>query len=263
MPPGGKGTGDPDDDARPRRIRRPTAPAGGPAPRAEGDLLQATRDGDIEAMTMFLEEAETHVLFSVNATDRFGRSLLWYACTNGHLEAVRLLVDRGANVHVCDLIGWQPLHLACHHGHPEIAKLLLDYGSEHDVKTYAGQTPRWLAHSNAKPGCGKYSEKHAQIAAHLEQLGGTLGLPPAEWVHPRRPRVKRKIPPDEIRVNLEDGERYCISELIQRYVVKEEMYTEEECENFFRDTMVMPAENHAAWMLPPAPRFPLGENKYG
>merc|ERR1719272_1614842 len=51
-------------------------------------------------MRNFLEEAETHVLFSVNATDRFGRSLLWYACTNGPLESVRLLLEHGANVHM-------------------------------------------------------------------------------------------------------------------------------------------------------------------
>jgi len=238
-------------------------PTGGPAPAADNDLLMAVRGGDAEAAEMSLAQAEEHPLFSIDAADRFGRSLIWYAVTNGHLAIARLLLDRGASVNCRDLVGWMPLHTACFHGRPEVARLLLERGADLDAKTYAGQTPRWLAQSKARPGTGKLSQMHAEIGVLLEELGGSLGLPPQDWVNPRRPRQRRPIPPNEIRCCLEDGERYTISELIKAYVYEKEMYTEEECEDYFRKDMHFPADDHDAWLAAPMALLVPGENKFG
>merc|ERR1719414_2279426 len=129
-------------------------------------------------MRTLLAQAEEHPLFSVDAADRCGRSLLWYAAVNGHLQATALLLERRADVACRDLVGWMPLHHACYHGSTELVRLLLERKAEVDSKTNAGQTPRWLAPS----------ETHAEIAALLEELGGTLGLPPRDWVNPRQTR---------------------------------------------------------------------------
>jgi len=214
-------------------------------------------------MRAFLLEAEKHALFHVDAADRFGRSLLWYAATNGHTEAVRLLLDRGARSSARDMVGWMPLHAACYHGHVDVARLLLERRAEVDARTHAGQTPRWLAHSNAKPGCGAPSAAHRQLASLLAELGGSLGLPPKDWVNPRRPREKPKIPPSTIRCCHEDGERYNIEQLIQAYVHEKGMYTVEECEEYFCKEMHCPPEHHASWHLPVLSLLQPGECKFG
>lgn len=245
-------------------VKRPVlSPVGGLAPPTSSSLVMAARHGDMEAMKLLLAEAETNPLFCINAADRFGRSLLWYGVTNGHLDATRLLLEKGANVNCRDLVGWMPLHISCYNGMEDITRLLLERKAEVDAKTYAGQTPRWLAHSNARPGAGIPSEAHTQIASLLEERGGTLGLPPQDWVNPRQPRRKRSIPPDEIRCCHEDGQRYNIDQLIKAYVYEKEMYTEEECEDYFRKEMQIPPENHAAWILKPIAPLEPGEGKYG
>lgn len=252
-----------DDIARGFGKRPLIPPVGGPAPPTSPDLLMAVRDGDVDAMSVFFQQSTEGPLFDVNNIDRFGRSLLWFAVKNGHFEATQFLLQKGAEPNIRDLLGWMPLHLACFQGLPDIARLLLEKGAELDAKTWAGQTPRWLAHSKARPGTGRPSDSHAEIAALLEELGGALGLPPREWVNPRRPRQRKPIPPDEVRCCLEDGERYKLADLVQAYVVEKEMYTEEECEDYFRKDMQFPAENHAAWQHPPfEPALP-GEGKYG
>lgn len=210
-----------------------------------------------------LTQAEDHPLFSIDAADRLGRSLIWYAATAGHLDTARLLLDRGANTNARDLVGWMPLHVASFHGGAEVARMLVERKAEIDAKTYAGQTPRWLAQSRSRPGTGSPSQLHSEIATMLQELGGSLGLPPHDYVNPRRPRQKRNIPADEIRCCLEDGERYTISELKKAYVYEKEMYTEEECEDYFRKDMQLPADDHAAWQLPLLVAIDPGENKYG
>lgn len=249
----------------PARVKRPVAPDGGHAPPApDGRLVLATRDGDLKSIRDLLDEALQTRLFHIDTIDRLGRGLLWYAVSNGHLEATQLLLDRRANLHIRDAMGWTSLHLAVYHGHPPIARLLLERKSEVDVKTFAGQTPRWLAHSNATPGCGAFSQPHAEMNQLLKERGGTLGLPPPEWQLGRDKQIaKRPIKPEELRCNPEDGLRYTLKELMAKYVVAEQMYSEEECETYFRETMMTPSEDHAAWRLPVQEKVKPGEGKYG
>jgi len=152
------------------------------------------------------------------------------------------------------------VHLATFHGHPKILRLLLDRRGEVDPKTYGGQTARWLAHSSAKPGLGTVSEPHAQMAKLLRDRGGSLGLPPPSWDASEK---RKPIPPDEVRCNPEDGVCCTLGELMAKYVVREQMYTEEECENYFRDTMCYPSECHPAWHIPVQRPLQPGEHKYG
>ncbi|XP_023311139.1 serine/threonine-protein phosphatase 6 regulatory ankyrin repeat subunit A-like [Anoplophora glabripennis] len=65
----------------------------------------------------------------LDMTDGF-KTLLEYAAENGHLEMVKFLVQRGANVNigVC-----KPLHLAVQAGHIEVSKFLIEQGA--DIKS--------------------------------------------------------------------------------------------------------------------------------
>lgn len=48
------------------------------------------------------------------------------AACNGYLECVEILVNNGADVHVCTNEGFTPLDLASRHGHANVQKFLED-----------------------------------------------------------------------------------------------------------------------------------------
>jgi ankyrin repeat protein len=49
---------------------------------------------------------------------------LYLASNNGHLEVVKILLEKGADFTVATNHGWTPLHTASQKGHVEVVKLL-------------------------------------------------------------------------------------------------------------------------------------------
>ena len=50
----------------------------------------------------------------VNQPNYDGRTALHLACSNGHLDTVKMLIQHGASVHVQDSFHQTPLHNAIH-----------------------------------------------------------------------------------------------------------------------------------------------------
>ena len=81
---------------------------------------------------------------------------LHFAAQNGHLEVVRLLLERGANVNAqnTDELWWRerrtPLHFAAQNGHLDVVRLLLERGANVNAETsgVAGWTPLHFAAQN-------------------------------------------------------------------------------------------------------------------
>jgi len=89
------------------------------------EFFAAARKGDIPAIKAFLDKG-----VNVNSKTRYGATALPYACDKGHVELVRFLIDRGADVNMKDTFyGEVPLGWALSHGNTEIVKLLLDKGA--------------------------------------------------------------------------------------------------------------------------------------
>ena len=61
-----------------------------------------------------------------------GRTPLYVACQNCHVDAVWLLLDNGAEVDRANEGGGTPLYVACQNGHVDAVRLLLDNGAEVD-----------------------------------------------------------------------------------------------------------------------------------
>lgn len=89
------------------------------------EFFAAARKGDIAALKTHLDSG-----VDVNAKTRYGATALSYACDKGHVEVVRFLIERGADVNARDTFyGEVPLGWALSHGHAQVVKLLLDKGA--------------------------------------------------------------------------------------------------------------------------------------
>ncbi|XP_046584005.1 uncharacterized protein LOC124291137 [Haliotis rubra] len=68
----------------------------------------------------------------LNAADRRYKSVLHYICENGLTSAVAYIVDKGVEVNVQMAFQHMPLYLAIQNGHIEVVKLLLNRGCDSD-----------------------------------------------------------------------------------------------------------------------------------
>jgi hypothetical protein len=105
----------------------------GTSPSDKADALaEAARKGDAAAVTKLLDAG-----VDVNTKFRYGATALSYACDHGHLEVVKVLIARGADVNVKDTFyGQTPLNWASGPAikrkpeHAEIVRLLLKAGAQ-------------------------------------------------------------------------------------------------------------------------------------
>jgi hypothetical protein len=79
------------------------------------------------------------------ATSKTTKTPLQIACRHGQLEAVRMLLDAGADVNKADTRGDTALHGACHSGVVAIARELCSRNACVDVINFAGQAPWSIA----------------------------------------------------------------------------------------------------------------------
>lgn len=76
-----------------------------------------------------LDEIRVHLASgqNVDAPVSHGLRLLHYAVFHKHIEAVKVLLVRGANPSVMDDVGYTPLHLCAERGFNAIIRILLQY----------------------------------------------------------------------------------------------------------------------------------------
>jgi ankyrin repeat protein len=72
------------------------------------------------------------------------------ASVAGHLEVAKLLIERGANVNALGEGGETPLHEVAGVGRIEFARLLLDHGANINARGDSGKTPLTVAIENKK-----------------------------------------------------------------------------------------------------------------
>jgi ankyrin repeat protein len=84
----------------------------------------------------------------INARTSFSWTPLYVAVDHGTLEAVRLLLERGANPLISD--GSTPLHKASYTGRLEVVHLLLEHGADVKVEDKRGRTALQVAEEGRK-----------------------------------------------------------------------------------------------------------------
>ncbi len=74
-----------------------------------------------------------------------GMTAMHYAAKNNHVNMLKIMIGKGANVDVTEdapaTIGATPLHEACLLGNTDIVKLLMDSGADDTLATKDGETP--------------------------------------------------------------------------------------------------------------------------
>jgi len=89
------------------------------------DLLDAVRRGDLAGVRAALDAG-----VPVDTPFRYERTALSFATARGHVEIVRLLLERGADPNKKDsFYAATPFRWAVNEGHVEIVRLLLDKGA--------------------------------------------------------------------------------------------------------------------------------------
>ena len=80
-----------------------------------------------------------------------GAQPLHFAATNGDVELVKLLLDRGATINAATQDGWTALHFACLRGDEGLVQLLLDRGAVVSMTTKSGLSALSIATSEGDP----------------------------------------------------------------------------------------------------------------
>ena len=100
-------------------------------------LFEAARTGNRALVVQLLDGG-----LDVNARSRYGVTALGFAADKGHLDIVRLLVERGANVNVTDsFYGSRPIDFARRGGHRDIVAFLLALTAEAPTRSPDGPRP--------------------------------------------------------------------------------------------------------------------------
>jgi ankyrin repeat protein len=85
---------------------------------------------------------------------------LYIASSEGHVEIVQLLLERGINIdtELAFGSGKNALHIASYRGHHEVVKLLLDRGANVNMNDYYGENALHYATDQNMWSCGYYFE---------------------------------------------------------------------------------------------------------
>ncbi|RMF43140.1 MAG: glucan biosynthesis protein [Planctomycetota bacterium] len=101
---------------------------------------EAVVAGDTMQVLQAIEQGD----FDVNAISEDGASVLTVAVFLGHTDMVKMLIDKGADVHQRNRDLGTALHSAAFLGRAEEAELLLRAGADPDTLDIKGQTPKDL-----------------------------------------------------------------------------------------------------------------------
>ncbi len=109
----------------------------------ETALHRACEKGHAEMVGLLLEMDKTGLM--VNSVTGQGRTPLIVAAEEGQAECVKILIERGSDVHLTTKAGKSALYNACERGHVEIVAQLLEAGADPGQYTCRKKIPLYTA----------------------------------------------------------------------------------------------------------------------
>jgi ankyrin repeat protein len=101
----------------------------------KASFFTAAEKGDVKELKKLLKE------INPNFRNEKGETPLHIVAGESHLEAVKLLLDHGADPNAQNKEGETPLHYAAERCEVDVVKLLLQYGADPNARDDNGQTP--------------------------------------------------------------------------------------------------------------------------
>ena len=148
-----------------------------PAPDGNHTALhRAAEEGDASAARAIMDAMPEYERRSaLDRLDRQGMTPLGYAARLGSVSLVRLFVESGASVDLCDPHGrWTPLMEACDQQHADVVLYLLEHGANPNAVNHDGRSPLVLAlNGGVFMQYGPKGDRNATIEALLRK-GATL-----------------------------------------------------------------------------------------
>ena len=129
----------------------------------------------------------------IDALDDLGKTALMLAAREGHLEVVRFLVNKKADIHLKSASGWTALMLAAREGHLEVVRFLVCKRADIHIRNEDGETAlmraAWGGHLevvefltskggdiHAKDNRGWTALMKAAVSGHLAVVRFLVGL---------------------------------------------------------------------------------------
>ena len=109
-------------------------------------LLEAAKSGDKNALRTLIQRGA-----NVNATEADGATALQWASYGDDLDAAELLLRAGAKVNAANDLGATPLWAACQNGSQAMVQRLLAAGVNPNIALLAGETPLMVAARSGFP----------------------------------------------------------------------------------------------------------------
>src|SRR5215813_2990221 len=146
-------------------------------------LMRAARAGDATVMKLLLEKGADPKI-----TTKDGSNALMFAAGVGYrdkntrgseseaLEALKVSIDAGLDLHQANSKGETALHGAASRGADTIVQFLADHGADLNAKTKQGYTPLDIA--SGKASTAQLPVPHDSTVELLKKLGGREGDPP-------------------------------------------------------------------------------------
>jgi ankyrin len=106
------------------------------------ELLRAANSGDLSRVEAMLSRSEIDINWRAGGT---GITPLIGAVEGNHVQVVRSLLDKGADVNVATSDGYSALHAAVSLGFAEMCKILISAGADLNARMRYGATPLFFA----------------------------------------------------------------------------------------------------------------------
>ncbi|CEI60517.1 hypothetical protein FVEN_g9994 [Fusarium venenatum] len=145
---------------------------------AQTPLLLAVIRGTSSAVKLLLERRA-----DVKALDRFKSSALHHAVGTDKSSLLKLLLDSGAEMNLQNAQGHTPLHLAISENRPAIIKLLLERGCRVDIPDMSGRTPLHMTAASGNKSCAQELLKRKVTIDTKDRDGQTALVYAVEGLH--------------------------------------------------------------------------------
>ena len=137
-------------------------------------LMEAAREGHLEVIRLLLDRK-----VKVNQRNAVNEDAMMLAAFKGQLETVKLLQSKGGEI---NKDGWTALHYAAFQGQTPVAKYLIDNKADINAKAPNGVTPLMAAARNGHyevdqvaPPPGRGSEPQERCRRNGTAVGGEAG----------------------------------------------------------------------------------------